>query len=140
MYTKKSQEYFINDKVLSSCVQCTLKEIKEPIPTQQLLAKHDVQSNKIEHNVNIKENTHNLIYIDIYNKKIQDVFIIPCFSSKKLCFLKQLKCFSNQLSKQLSIYFQIQIKLSSTSYICMSCLNNIDENKPPLYQVPNKNS
>jgi hypothetical protein len=118
-------------------VQCTLKEIKEPIPTQ-LLAKHDVQSNKIEHNVNIKENTHNSIYIDIYNKKIQDVPMIPCFNSKYLCFLKQLKCFSNQLAKQLSIYFQIQIKLSSTSYICMSFKNNINENKPLLYQIPNK--
>jgi len=64
--------------------------------------------------------------------------MIPCFSSEKLCFLKQFKCFSNQLSKQLSIYFQIQIKLSSTSYICMNCLNIINENKPPLYQVPNQ--
>jgi len=52
-----------------SYVQCTLKEIKKPILTQQLLAKHDVQSNKMEHNINIKENTHNSIYIDIYNKK-----------------------------------------------------------------------
>ncbi len=42
------------------------------------------------------------------------------------------------MSRQLSIYFQIQIKLSSTSYICTSCLHNISENKPPLYQVPNK--
>ncbi len=32
--------------------------------------KNDVQSNKIEHNVNIKENTHNSINIDIYNKQI----------------------------------------------------------------------
>jgi hypothetical protein len=32
IYTKKSQEYFINDKVQSSYVQCILKEIKEPIP------------------------------------------------------------------------------------------------------------
>jgi hypothetical protein len=37
---------------------------------------HHVQSNKIEHNVNIKENTHNSIYIDNYNKQIQDVLII----------------------------------------------------------------
>ncbi len=51
-------------------VQCILKEIKEPILTQQLLAKHDVQSNKMEHNINIKENTHNSIYIEIYNKQI----------------------------------------------------------------------
>ncbi len=68
-----------------SYVQCILKEIKEPILIQ-LLAKHDVQSNKIEHNVNIKENTHNSIYIDIYNKQIQDVPIIPCFSSERLRF------------------------------------------------------
>ncbi len=44
------------------------KAIKKLIPTQQLLAKHDVQSNKIEKNVNIKKNSHNSIYIDIYNK------------------------------------------------------------------------
>jgi hypothetical protein len=42
------------------------------------------------------------------------------------------------LSKQFSIYFPSQIKPSSTSYICTSCLQNISENKPPLYQVPNK--
>jgi hypothetical protein len=104
VYTKKSQDFFINDKVQSSYVQCILEEIKEPIPTQ-LLAEHDVQSNKIEHNVNIKENTHNSMYIDIYNKQIQDVHIIPCFNCERLCFLKQLKCFSNQLSKQFSMYF-----------------------------------
>ncbi len=86
IYTKKSQEYFTNDEVQSSYVQCTLKEIKNPILTQQLLAKHDIQSNKVEHNVNIKENTHNSIYIDIYNKKIQDVPIIPCFNCERLCF------------------------------------------------------
>ncbi len=55
IYTKKSQEYFINDKVQLSYVQCILEEIKKPILTQQLLAKHDVQSNKIEHNNNIKK-------------------------------------------------------------------------------------
>ncbi len=69
LYTEKSQERFINDKVQSSYVQWTLEEIKEPIFTQQLFAKHDVQSNKIKHNVNIKENTHNSIYINIYNLK-----------------------------------------------------------------------
>jgi hypothetical protein len=53
-------------------------------------------------------------------------------------FLKQLKCFSNQLSRQLSIYFQIQIKPNSTLYICTTCFHNISENKSPLYQVPNK--
>jgi len=41
------------------------------------------------------------------------------------------------LSRQQYIYFQIQIKPSSTSYICTSFLHNISENKPPLYQVPN---
>jgi hypothetical protein len=43
IYIKTSREYFINDKVQLSYVQCTLEKIKEPIPTQQLLAKHDVQ-------------------------------------------------------------------------------------------------
>jgi hypothetical protein len=42
------------------------------------------------------------------------------------------------LSRQLSIYFQIQIESNSTSYIGTSCLCNISENKTPLYQVPNK--
>jgi hypothetical protein len=36
IHTKKSQEYFLNDKVQSSYIQCTLKEIKKEIPTQQL--------------------------------------------------------------------------------------------------------
>jgi (p)ppGpp synthase/HD superfamily hydrolase len=45
--------------------------------------------------------------------------------------------FSNQLSKQLSIYFLIQIEPSSTSYICTSYLHNISENKPPIYQALN---
>jgi hypothetical protein len=44
IYIKKSQEYFINDKVQLSYVQCTFEEIKKSIPTQ-LFAKHDVQSN-----------------------------------------------------------------------------------------------
>jgi hypothetical protein len=70
IYTKNSQESFINDKVRSSYVQCTLEEIEQPIPTQQFIAKHDVQLNKIEHIVNIKENTHNSIYIDNYKKQI----------------------------------------------------------------------
>jgi hypothetical protein len=42
------------------------------------------------------------------------------------------------LSKQQSIYFQIQIKSSSTSYICIIYLHNISENKPHLYQIPKK--
>jgi hypothetical protein len=46
--------------------------------------------------------------------------------------------FSNQLSKKYYPYFQIQIKPSSTSYICKICLHNINENKPPLFQVPNQ--
>jgi hypothetical protein len=61
IYSKKSQEFFINDKVQSTYVQFILKEIKKPIPTKQLLAKHDVQSNKIEQNVDTKENTYNSI-------------------------------------------------------------------------------
>jgi len=36
------------------------------------------------------------------------------------------------------IYFQIQIEPNSTSYICTNFLQNINENKPPLYQVLNK--
>ncbi len=40
---------------------------KELIPTQQFLAKHHVQSNKIAHNVNIKKTTHNSIKIEICN-------------------------------------------------------------------------
>jgi hypothetical protein len=47
---------------------------------------HDVQSNKIKHNVNIKENTHNSIYIDNYNKQFQDIPIIPCLSYERLYF------------------------------------------------------
>jgi hypothetical protein len=42
-HTQESQENFINDKVQSSYVQCIIKEIKKPILTQQLLAKHDVK-------------------------------------------------------------------------------------------------
>ncbi len=40
--------------------------------------------------------------------------------------------------QNLFIYFQIQLEHSSTSYMCTSCLHNISENKPSLYQVPNK--
>jgi biopolymer transport protein ExbD len=77
IYVKNSEKYFINDKVQSSSVRCSLKEIKEPIPTQQLLAKHDV---------NIKENAHNSIYIDICNKQIQDVRTISYFFNEMLYF------------------------------------------------------
>jgi hypothetical protein len=34
--------------------------------------------------------------------------------------------------------YLIQIEHNSTSYICINCLHNISENKPPLYQVPNE--
>jgi hypothetical protein len=78
---------FHNSQCLLSYVQCILKEIKKPILTQ-IFAKHDVQSNKIKNNVNIKETTHNSIYIDIYNRQIQDVPIIPCFGCERL-FLKK---------------------------------------------------
>jgi hypothetical protein len=86
IHTKKSQEPFINEKIQLSYIQCTLEKNKKKIPTQQFLARHDVQSNKIEHNVNIKENIHNSIYIHIYNKQIQDISIISCFSCERLCF------------------------------------------------------
>jgi hypothetical protein len=42
IYTKKSQESFINYKVQLSYVLCILEEIKESIFIE-LLAKHDVQ-------------------------------------------------------------------------------------------------
>jgi hypothetical protein len=45
--------------------------------------------------------------------------------------------FSNQLLKQLSMYFQIQIAFSSTSYMYTNFLHIINKNKPPLYQVAN---
>jgi hypothetical protein len=57
------------------------------------------------------------------------------FNCERLCFLKQLKYFSNQLSKQFYMYFQIQIEPISTSYICTNYLHNISKNKPPLYQI-----
>jgi hypothetical protein len=56
IYTKKSNESSINDKVRSSYIECTLQEIKQPIPKQWFFVEHDVQSNKVKHNVNIKEN------------------------------------------------------------------------------------
>jgi len=42
------------------------------------------------------------------------------------------------LLRQFFIYFEIQIKPSSTSYIYTSCLHNISENNPPLYQISNE--
>jgi hypothetical protein len=47
IYTKKSQFFFINDKVQLSYVQYILKQNKKLIPTQQLLTKYEIQSNKI---------------------------------------------------------------------------------------------
>jgi hypothetical protein len=35
--TKKSNESSINDKVQSSYIECTLQEIKQPIPKQWFL-------------------------------------------------------------------------------------------------------
>ncbi len=45
MYTKNSNEFYINDKVQSSYSEFTLKETKQPIPKQWVFAKHDVQLN-----------------------------------------------------------------------------------------------
>jgi hypothetical protein len=42
------------------------------------------------------------------------------------------------MSKQLLVHFQIQIEPNSTTYICISCLHDINRNKTPLYQVSNK--
>jgi hypothetical protein len=47
-------------------------------------------------------------------------------------FLKIIYMFLEQIIK---IYFYILLN-SSKSYICTSCLHNIIENKPSLYQVP----
>ncbi len=60
------------------------------------------------------------------------------FSYERLCFLNNLNVFQNQLLKQLSVYFQIQIERSSTLYIYTSFLHNSSENKLPSYQIPNK--
>jgi hypothetical protein len=35
-------------------------------------------------------------------------------------------------------YFQIQIKPSITTYICTSCLHNINKNQSHVYQMLNK--
>jgi hypothetical protein len=56
IYTKKSYESSMSDKVQSSYIECTLKKIKQPIPKQWLFAKHDVLLDNVEHNVNIKRN------------------------------------------------------------------------------------
>jgi hypothetical protein len=52
--------------------------------------------------------------------------------------LKTLKHFSNKLSKQLFVYFQIEIEPNSRTYICTSFFYNINEDKQPLHQVSNE--
>jgi hypothetical protein len=49
IYIYISQEYFINDKVQSSYVQCTLENIKEPILTQHFL--QNMMFNQIKWNI-----------------------------------------------------------------------------------------
>ncbi len=70
--------------------------------------KPDAQSNKIKHNVNIKENIHNSIYIGIYNNKIQDVPIILCFNCGRLVFKNNLKVF--QINCQNNILHILKFK------------------------------
>ncbi len=57
IYIIKSNETSINDKVQSSYIEFTLKSIK-----QKVFGEHDVQSNKIKHNINIKKMKKNGIY------------------------------------------------------------------------------
>jgi hypothetical protein len=90
IYIKKSYESSINDIVQSSYSQCTLKETKQLIPNQQFFVEPDAQWNKRKHNVNIKENEKKSICIDIYNKQIQDVIVIPCFDCERLFFKNNL--------------------------------------------------
>ncbi len=45
---------------------------------------------------------------------------------KSYVFKNNLNVFQIKCQKQLFIYFQIQRELSSTSYICTSCLCNIN--------------
>jgi len=47
----------------------------------------------VKHHVDINEHAHNSIYINIYNKKIQDVPIIPYFYCESLFFLNNLNIF-----------------------------------------------
>jgi hypothetical protein len=46
IYIKKSQTYFINDKVQSSYVQCTLKEVKNQLSHNNFL--QNMMFNKIK--------------------------------------------------------------------------------------------
>jgi hypothetical protein len=70
IYIKKLNESSIIDNVQSSYSQCTLKETKQLVPKQRFFVELNVQSNKIKHDVNMKENAKKSIYIDIYNKQI----------------------------------------------------------------------
>jgi hypothetical protein len=45
----------------------------------------------------IYKKIHIIQYTLTFKKIIQDVTTIPCFCCERLCFPKQLKCFSNQL-------------------------------------------
>jgi hypothetical protein len=65
---------------------------------------HHVQSNKVEHNVEMNEHTHNSIYTNIYDKQIQYAPITLCFCCERLCYLKQI-----------FVCCQIQIEISSTN-------------------------
>jgi hypothetical protein len=69
---------------------------------------HDVQSNKIEHNVNIKENAYNLIYIDNYNKQFQDVPIITCFNFERVVLKNNLNVF--QINYQYNFLYTFKFK------------------------------
>ncbi len=50
----------------------------------------NMKFNKMKQNIMLiqKKNTHNSIYIDIYNKQIQDVHMIPYFSYEKVMYFK----------------------------------------------------
>jgi hypothetical protein len=87
MSIKKPHEYFINDKIQSSYVECISQDMKQPIHV-----KHHVQSNNVKH-VKMNEHTYNSTYIDIYNKCIQNVPIIPCFCCEWLFFKNNLNIY-----------------------------------------------
>ncbi len=50
----------------------------------------NMKFNKMKQNIMLiqKKKTHNSIYIDIYNKQIQDVHMIPYFSYEKVMYFK----------------------------------------------------
>ncbi len=70
IYIKKLNESSIIDNVQSSYNQCILKVTKQLVLKQRFFVEPNVQSNKIKHDVNMKENAKKSIYIDIYNKQI----------------------------------------------------------------------